>query len=63
MKKKQLEDTQWLLMVSKQHLSYSEQKKKWNDLANAFRSQNKGLNKITDHLGALLSLTEGVYQD
>jgi hypothetical protein len=63
MTKKQLENTHWLLLVSKANLKYAEQRKRWNELATEWRLKNKGLNKVPDHLGALLSFTAGIYQD
>lgn len=63
MGKNQLENMHWLLLVSKETLRYASQRKKWNELVNQFRKANKGLNKVPDHIGHLLSLTDGVYQD
>jgi hypothetical protein len=60
---KQLQDFQWLLIVSKGQLNYREQRERWNDLQAEFRKKNKGLNKIKDMTGEPLDLYSGVYTD
>lgn len=57
-----LQDFHWLLLISKQSIRYSEQAERWNNLVAQFRAQNKGPEKVEDHLGQSLSL-HSVYQD
>jgi hypothetical protein len=57
-----LKDFHWLLFISKNQIRYAEQATTWNKLLVEFRTKNKGLRKVPDHLGQPVS-ADSCFQD